>query len=339
MKLARRIEDYLLVTVVAALVWLWAESNNVASYPADGSSVSVRLRVLPSGPGQIVTHQEPNQISLRFRGSQAQVGLLRSVLQSELEVRPDGLNDATSTLSVADLIGQVESLSNLAVNVTSVEPQTLTVTVDRLEPVEASVLFEPRDVVLGGPWQADPSTVRVTVPGNKAGVLSAGRDSAAVRVIPSIDLRELPAGEEQVVTARVQLPAELQGDPNVIVEPSEIQLTVIIDKRERDARLTGVAVFVNVLPSDTALYDVRMAEDSALIQDVTVTGPIDLVDSVVAGQAQVTAVLRLSTDDLIRAADTGVVQTGTVEFSLPTGLRIIGSPRTTVSYSVRRHSE
>lgn len=333
--MTRRIQDILLVTLITALIWFYAENSNVQNYPPHGSKTVPVSVQLPSGD-LVVIQQSAQTLNMRFRGAQAEIYRLQRALADGITLRPDISDPGTHNLVLENLLPQTAPLSRVPVSLLNIEPATLQVTVDRLVQQEAGIRFEPESVELQDQaWQASPSQIDLTLP---AGALQQfdNPDNIMLRAEPLVDLGSLPTGTPQTVRARVRLPDSLSNYPDVRVQPREVELSFTIDKKEDTTTLPSVPVWVAAPPGDLNTYQVELDEDSRVLRDVTVSGPANLIKQVAERQIRVIALLRLSSDDL--AQNVGMQITETVSFDLPPQLTV-KDPTRTVRFTITQSGE
>lgn len=161
-------------------------------------------------------------------------------------------------------------------------------------------------------------------------------DSPVLHAEPLVDIKVLPAGQEQTIRGRVRVPESLETSPHVQIKPPEVQLSFIIEKREVSTTLPAVPVWVMKPPGETDHLRVQFAEDSRVLKDVKISGPAELVAKVRDKSLPVVAYIRLSLDDLVKG--TAGETTATVNFALPPGL-VAESPVSAVRFTVIKSAE
>ncbi|MDH3584937.1 MAG: hypothetical protein OER86_12065, partial [Phycisphaerae bacterium] len=145
MRFYRRISDYLAVALVTIAIWVYAEGRNVQSYsPAEDVPLSVEL----SSPTLVVTSQSTDRLKIQFKGALSEIDKLRRELPAGLVLRLDQTVPGEHTLVLSRALARAQPLDHLGVNVTSVEPSTLTIATDRLTRRSVELVFSPADVQL-----------------------------------------------------------------------------------------------------------------------------------------------------------------------------------------------
>lgn len=332
MRITRHIPDYLLVTLITVLVWLYAEGRNVQTYsPGEPVPVSVSL---VNDEDLAIMEQSPRRVSIRFQGATSELDRVRRRLPGGINLEVAVAEPGRRTFSLAELLRRAEPIAGLRVNISRVEPPSLELEVDRLLRHQLRLRFEPTDVQLvPDSVEIEPAEAELTLPESMAAELGSDLESLRLDVEVSEDLRQLPAGERQTVTGRVRLPAVLRGQQHVQVEPREVTVSFVIDKKEEQVTLPSVPVWVVAPPSELEKYRVELVEGSRVLRDVTVTGPSDLVQQVRERSLRVIALLYLSSDDL--ASGVGSEVSAPVTFDLPAALRV-EAPTQTVRFTIER---
>lgn len=325
----RKIQDYLLVSFFTVLIWLYAEGRNVQRWPSDGL-VSVPIVIHPRSPDMVVAWQSAEKVGLQFKGASSEVDRIRRRIGTGLDVPLDGAEEGEHELMLSDLLANSPAVEAAKVNLNRIEPATIKVRVEKLETRPVDVVFEPDSVKLvENSLQYAPARVKLTMPHGAWATLG---DSPLVAE-SLVDLKKLPAGQEQTVRARVRLPDSLKNAPDVAIKPSEVQLTFTIEKRELSASLPTVPVWVMMPPGEPDHFKVQLADDSRVLKDVKVSGTPELLAKVRDKTLPVIAYVRLSRDDLVKAV--GNDSTATVRFDVPPGL-VVDSATTTVRFTVTR---
>ena len=96
MNVTRKLQTYILVSLVTVLIWLYAEGQDVQRYITE---LPVRL-VVPATSGLIVVESPTDRARVEFRGASAQIRRLREIIERQggLDVRLDTLVIGKQTL-------------------------------------------------------------------------------------------------------------------------------------------------------------------------------------------------------------------------------------------------
>jgi hypothetical protein len=310
----RNFQDYLIVTLMTALIWVYAEARNVQTY-APNEPVPLTLRM--SAKDLVIVDQKTTKVSVAFKGAQAELDKLRRSLGNGFQVELDLTEPGAKSIPLADLLRESKPLNSLSVNVVRMEPQTLELTVDRIVRTQVPVSFKPKDVQLvPGSVRIDPPSMPLTAPQNKLAQLGQDPTTWSLEAQPNVDIRGLPPGVEHTVLAQVALPTVLGSDPQTTLGARQVRVTFTIDKKENSYVLPTVPVWVSAPPGDMAMYNVKLHDESRVLKDVKLTGPDEVMAKIEDKSLRVVAALRLSTDDLVAAAGKGEL-TGQAHLVLP----------------------
>ena len=308
---SRRVQDFIVVTVMTVLIWLYAEGANVQTYtPAD----TIRLDVRLNAPDLVIIGQEPQRVSISFKGAQAELAKLRQELKGTLSLTLDISEPGPKSLPLADVIRDAKPLDLVSVNVTRVEPATLELVVDRLEQREAQVVFRTNEApVQAVSVEVEPATVMITAPSSLFDRL--GNQAVTVEAQATDDLKLLPPRGEHRVKSKLVMPSALAGLHSSL-SAAEANVRFWIATAEETATLTNVPVWVSVPPQTE--YEIVLVDRS--LRDVKVTGPAEAIRNWGPDYEQaprIIAELRLGSDELAAAAAANAEQVAPVHFVVP----------------------
>ncbi|MBI1374380.1 MAG: hypothetical protein GC159_16810 [Phycisphaera sp.] len=326
------------MTLITMLIWLYAEANNLRTYPVDGM-MQVPLTIEVANPHLAVVEQSVSKINVQFRGAQREVAKLSGLQARGIHIVLErGEPTAGDDVVLEKVLPTSDPINSYSVNLTRIDPPTVRVVIEKLVRMDVPLAYKPDEVQLvADSVSISPATVALTLPSSKRSLLGDDPEKATLAVEPLVDLKSLPADVEQTVRARIKLPAGLQTDSRVRVEPPDVELKFVIDKLEDSEKLASVPVWIMAPPPALTTYDVKLHEDDVVLRDVKITGPEHIVQQVRDGKIRVIAKLRLSADDLAKAVASEPAP-APVEFDVwpqpPTGTLRIESTTTTVRYTV-----
>lgn len=333
MNIRREIPTLILVTLITLLIWLYAEGRDVQ---ATDDPISVPVRLVSTAGSDVVFRQEEMTLQATFRGASAQIDRLRRRLEGSdrpVELRIDMDSTTPETFETRQLL--VRALSQYGVNVLTVSPSKLTVSIDRLVTRPATVRFDAAEVRLLEAAVVEPMQIEITAPSRQLDVIAA--DGALVFNAKLLrPLAELDTGVEHNVRAQIELPDNLlspEVSPHVELSATEVMVTLTIIATESSVEPPSVPVWIEGPPLELNRFDITLDRDSALLKGVTITGPTDLIDQL----GPPIAYLALTGEDLDGHAGKGPV-TAEVIFHLPDGLRVDVDSRT-VTFTVTRRDE
>ncbi len=332
------IKTITLTTLVAAMVWLFAEAETLRNSSID-VVVLVQPRVgvgLGSGAAGIegeqlvvdVTGAKPPQVRevvarIEVEGAAARMDQAErelTTLPIVLTLGDPGVPASTGEHKV-DLMSALRShpqLTTLGISLQRVEPPTLSMLVDELMVRELPVR-----VVLpeGGEFEStpvvSPPRVRVRLPRRDADKLP--NDAAVELVLTRTEFDRLTPGRNESLTGlRLRSPSFLPQNGRVTLTPTVADVQIKIRSRLVEHVVARVPVAVRMLPSDMARWDVYVTPDEQFLTNVRVQGPGDVIERIRDGSLPLTATVALTSDELQRAiASKDVVFEG-----LPASVRV-----------------
>lgn len=285
------------VTIVAVLIWVFAEGESLRT-----STFSATIDIeTPTGMALRVTDPAGfgGDATLTFRGSNAALDAIRSQLDRPIQLdRAHGLPDTPGThvLELAEMLRTSEPLTESGVSIVEADPEVV-----RLEMVTLQDITLPVVAVVEGELEGvavvSPESVTISVPASLAAQLDS---SASVTARVRADrLRSVPVGISQSITGvRLEMPAPLVGQWAVgPPDPDVASVTFTLRDTTSSAVIAQLPVQIMLATTEIGQWDITI--DDPLIENVTISGPSDLVDRVINGAgAQVIAYLALSFEEL-----------------------------------------
>lgn len=320
-----------MVLVVSVLVWLYAEDANVKQYT--NYAVSIEFQQ-PTDRDMLV---EPNgaRAIISFSGSNGQFQQLQERIRDralvyQLRFNPNDPNPEV----VVDLRQIIEDqlLQELGINLTEIEPRTLTVRGEDIETVSVDIILDTRGVQVARTPELRQTEVTFTVPHSVAEKL---RDAVAYARLTEQDIARLVPGQDTPLRVAITSPAEA-GDAT----PSLDFVDVVIRQADNLARTTVErrAVLLSYPPSINPRFVIELDEVSRFVTNLVLEGPRDQIDAIrqAAGNELVWATVRLTNDEVESAADNGGTIVKNVDIITPAGVRLVSEPlRVTVRVQPR----
>jgi hypothetical protein len=296
------IKSILLASVVACLVWVWAEGESVATRP-----VTVGVLFPEDSGGPIVIRPEDptwkGVVRVRLEGTTRAVDAAANALGAPRRLLPGsrGMPTEPGSHRVIDLREAVSDLTDLkAIGnvVAEVEPRQVVVNVVRMVARELPVRVElGAEVSIDGDPVPTPAVVLVRIPESAAALL--GEGAQAVAQVDREELQRIRGDGPQTVTALVRPPASLAGLEPVLVVPDRVSVALRVKKKVETLTLPSVPVWVSLPPTEGTRWDVVVLDK--FLSDVTLSGASEDIRRVRSGEAVVKAVVELTTDDLEKA--------------------------------------
>lgn len=277
-----RIRNLIIVTLVTLLVWAFAEGESLRTDVRQ----NVRLR-LNSGPDLTASLSGSDwggEIrTLRVRGPSTAIARVLDRISNGIDLEPgrDVSGDpGETTVNLRELLEQHAIFEGTGVSIVEVEPPTLQLSIDRMISLEAQVIvpLPAGDGTYSG--QANPPVVRVSVPQRllASDAFRGYAEAPVVRARVPVDaLADItPSAPLVVSAAELAMPQDVA--PGVRIEPRSARVTVTRRVRESTKVLATVPVHVRLPAVIASTYDIQVEADSETVDEVSLTGPSELVD-------------------------------------------------------------
>ena len=328
-----------LVTVVTAIVWIFAEGEVLQT---EQVQVDVAMR---SGSSQLWlsaggSTNWSGRVRVTLEGPATAIDAIRPRLSEPIELLcgeelPDDPDDYSILLATALNLDQV--FAGTGVAVIDTQPATLDIVIDEL--VQRPAIVEAR--APGNQADATPlvETATVSIP-----MRSISRIPEPLKVVAQLSPEELarlvPGRPERVTAVPLLPPDSLLGVPGVSIEPAASDVRVTVRTQVTEKILESVFVQLREPPATRELFSIVVAEGEEVIRNVRVTGPVRLVEQIGPGGAyQPVAVLALTPEVLQRGvAEGGLLALEARIEGLPEGVSWDASDRT-VRVTVSRREQ
>jgi hypothetical protein len=327
MSIFEHVEAVVVTTLVAALVWLWAEGKDVGQY--DNQIVPVQL-VAPAGMEDELVIEPAGVIETRasFETSSAQYDqFVHEIGEGPVLVTVPPPGDATTRVEPMNLQSELEHLvfGPMHIDLDDLDPAAVEVRVDRMIELPYDVALQyPSDASLSQPPSVRPAQAQVRLPASLSD--RAGAVSFRVRLTPAM-LEPARPGEPMTVTVPLELPEALRS-PRTLLLTRSIDVTFTLAKRTATTTIDRLPVEVRQLGLALRRFNVMLADDQLFVRDIELSGSASAIEAIRSGQAVVKAGIRPTLDDLERG-----VTSLPVEFEPPPGVEVV-SPIPQVSFTV-----
>lgn len=331
MTLWQKIQNYFFVTLIAVLVWFYAESENRKDHrePVTISFVSA--------PGQnlIIAPQQLRSVTAQFKCTTGQYEMFRRIQKQgiELEIRDTpNSTEHSRPIILRDRLNTYAPLAAAGITIRETDPPATQLRVERLvtRAVPVVVPALSGDLLLANPPTVDVPTANLRVPESLVPRIADLRIEAR---LDAADLATLEENVQRTLTVPLTLPenfwkefTEVFADElprsSVTLEQNSAKVTVAIRKPTQSLALPIVPILVTAAPTELSRFTVELEPDQPVLQNITLVGPIEAIERIRKRDkgARVWAQLTLSTDDLEQAADKGV-RSAPLELIAPAGVR------------------
>jgi len=284
---------YLFVIVITMMVWFWAEANT-----KDTIDLEIKINFSPPAGSNSIISPFEEKATVTFHGS-------RSELKAAKVACSDGLTitvlttDGTPNIDLASRIAQLDAIRQTGVEITDVDPNSISLIVKTMVSVEAVVVPILNDVQISGDITVDPATVTLLIP-------SSVRDTLpeAIQVTVSLSPNELALlkhGVAHTENVGVRLPAPLDL-PDIKIEPSTVSISFTIKSNTAKTLISRVRILLAGPAEDYSYYVIELPRK--IISNVTVEADAELIDQIESGKATVFAIVRLASRDMEMSIDT-----------------------------------
>ncbi|MEO0963571.1 MAG: hypothetical protein AAFY08_00490 [Planctomycetota bacterium] len=329
MSMIEHLEAIVITTLVAALVWLWAEGKDVRRYVDE--VVPVRF-VAPAGMEETLVIEPTSVEALAtFETSSAQYDEFIDAIDDGpvlVTVPPPGEGD-TST-GPLNLQAQLEGglFGGLRIDVEELDPSAIEVRVDRVVDRAFPVaLLYPSDAALEQPPAVQPAEAVVRLPASLRP--PSNESSFRVRLTPTMFEAATP-GEPMTVTVLLDLPESLSSPHTELITRS-VEVTFTVARRTSTITIERLTVDLLQSPLVMRRYEVVLPEDQWFVRDIELSGPASAIAAIASGEATVKAQINPTLDDLERG-----LTSLPIDIETPAGVEVVSTiPQATFTATPR----
>lgn len=280
----KEIWTYLIVTLVAVLIWAWAASETRERKTIPSATV---LFIADSSAGEFVFSPPDAKPSLSVEGTKLSVQKLSDLLRRPLRLKVP-VNSPGRNIDLAEHLRMDADIAATGATIVASDPATVELALDQVERVTASVRPELPGVTPEGEVIVAPSTVSVSLPHSVRQRLP--QDFAVEAVVEKAVLDALVPGEPRTLDATLRMPERLAAGNEVRISPSKVKVTFTVRSRIRETQVDSVRVQLQHPPEEQA-FEIEV--DPKVLRNVTVLADADLSRQIEAGDVPVVAVVHL----------------------------------------------
>lgn len=319
-----RVKTFVLVSVLALLVWVFAESE---SLQADVVTVDVLIE-----SGSETRHVSmggdadwTGRVKIELRGGAANMDAVRQRLSEAVVLTaargeiPD--EPGRHQVSLRDALRRSVVFEDSGVTIVETDPGDVSVEVDRLVTVEARVRVEVPEAQLAVPAVSQPAKVTMRVPESVRARLSG--DVEVLATLPGSAVANLvPGRATPIPSVPVELPVGLRGLGGLSLVPETVSVTVTLASRRESYEYPTLPVHVAVSGVLTTGYRFELGEDQQFLTGVRVSGPADQIDRIRRGDVeQALAVVVIGPDVVSGVSEATELSLPIRLTNLPAGVR------------------
>lgn len=327
------IKTMLLVTLIAALIWIWAEGESFSS-----ATVNPRVSfVKDSADLEISPDAEwRGTVRLRLEGSNVAIKQAEQLLGTALILKPGQPGVPLTpgdrqTVNLVEVVKLLPSVRQLGITVVDVDPPDVAVNVTKFVRREIAVRPElPLEIELLGEPTVTPQRVTVRMPEQLAAKLT--ETDLAVVTVSQRDLQLTRDDATQTLKLPITLPALLQGVRGVEAQQEVVSVAFRVRKNVDTVTLASVPVWVSIPPTETSSWDIEVKD--MFLRDVVFTGPTDQIRRIRERTFVPIARVALTSDQL----EAGITSKDADIDALPAGVTFsVASPA--VGLNVKKRAE
>lgn len=293
----------LFVTLIATMVWLYAEGRTVSEVTR---RVTVRF-VAPQGQELMIAQVgssgnngasseriqrfETLEVEVTLDGAQAALSRLDDALNQAVPLQVSAREDATDQIvNLSQLLGR-DLLTPMGISINAATPEQVRLHIEPIDTVtDVPVRITDQDggplaelilESLEGPPSATPETVSVRLPRSLADAVA---ESAVIARLIAKDIESSARGQRQQ-TVPLSLPPEIDAAmaPWVTIQPdvADVSFTVSETRRRWESE-NPIPIWITAPPSVHDQYRIRLAEDTAATVSFAITGPASAIDELTA---------------------------------------------------------
>ncbi|MCR9075337.1 MAG: hypothetical protein NXI07_04790 [bacterium] len=324
-----RIRTVIIVTLIAAMLWLLAESRMVRTRTIEAQLAITSVE--PSGVLELVVRQAPGAtrtrtVELELEGSTAGIDRLIRQLQSRVELRLGREIPARPGLFVIDLRAELRRSPDLdmhGVTIKTVSPETVQIEVDELEmrefPVRVSL---PEGVQTDGAPRAEPALVRMQGPSS---VFASVENEFARVTLTQEQIDQLTPGRlDTFPGAVVQIDGIAPGTWSTTLEPAQVDVLLELKSVTQRLELDALPVQVLIAPAEIGKWRVELDDADRDLIGVMVEGPVEAIEALRTDAVRPRALVSLTFEELERGVQAAPAQI----VNLPPGCRVVSTDRT-----------
>jgi hypothetical protein len=302
----KQLSTLLIVTIVSALIWVFAEAETLRTrdqplelvFEPDPTSDRV-MDVLEGAVGIGVSGQIVRCV-VTVEGTATTLDELERLARRPLRVDPISLvtlDPGDHTIDLRTILRDQPDLRHRGYTVKRIDPPQLTISIDQLETKELRVRAAVAGDDVEGVPECKPSRARLRVPARLASTIS--NDAFAVATPEASEVsRLIPGRRETLVGVPLAMPAGAERSRHARLDPPAVEVSLTLRSRAGTTTIASVPVQIQLAPSEQPNWDIRIDVKDQFIADVKVSGPNETIRQIEEKKLAVVALLPLSFTEL-----------------------------------------
>lgn len=286
----KEIWTYLIVTLVAVLIWAWAASETREQRTISSAKVQFEVR---ADPGNWLIEPASVAPSVVVEGTKLSVQALANLLRKPINIAVP-VNVSRYSRDLAELLREQESIIATGAAIVSTEPASIDLALDQID--REPILVKPilPGVTAEGEIVAQPNVVTVSMPHSLKQRLP--QDFQVEAFMPASQLEQLERGEPQSLEVRLRMPEAFAAEPNVRISPASVRLNFTIRSRIRETKVESARVLIDSAAENLDAYTIEV--EPKLLRGLTVEADADLSRRIEAGEVPVVAIVHLRSSEV-----------------------------------------
>ena len=318
-----------LAGAIAAMIWLYAEGENLRE-----ETFSIDVRFVDPGGNKVSIDPRTRSVTVTAQAPNSTFSEVRriSVVRLEMEEKPDLETYPRQTVSLRERLAEAPAFANLGAGIIKTDPESVTVSVQRLEEVTLAVQVVRGEVDLRSAPVVEPAQVTFLAP---ASLVESIADLPCQAVIDGKTVATLspntPYTVEVPITMSPQLAAAL-GEYAIEVPLPRARVSLTLRSQEETYEHPSIPIRVAAAWTLFNEYKVDLVEQVAL-EGVVLRGPREAIEQIRGGDRKVWADIELTSKDFETP-----ITSAAVRLAAPQGV-FAERPLPNVEIKITRRSE
>jgi hypothetical protein len=310
------------VVPLTLLIWIWAEREQVATM----KDVSVPFKIVTSDD-RVATVKVPEDMNLvlELQGPQ---GRLQEVLDElrggkgtprglDIELPPSLEVNREHRPDTLTLLRNHKTFVSNGVTVLSVQPARMDISLDQVVEREAQIIAPPELKNLRATF--DPAMVKVRGP---LSLLTRATQADPAKLGRLVLHAEIPQeiartpGPHELSNVLLRKPDELNSETVTVAAPPKVRANIAVSQADKTTTIRSMPVTLDV--PDGLLEKFKSMDFRPVLQNVTVTGPPEIIDRIEAPDFEPKPKARV----VVTQQDVGEPRQKQVVYDLPPGVEV-----------------
>ncbi len=282
-----------LAGAIAAMIWLYAEGENLRE-----ETFSVDVRFVDPGGNKLAIEPRTRTVTVTAQAPNSTFSELRRINQVRLDMeeKADLETYPIQTVSLRERLADSPSFTALGAGIIKVDPESVTVSVQKFEQVTLPVQVVRGEVDLRSAPVVEPAQVTIQVPASLAASIADMPCQAVIdaRTVASFT-PNTPYTVEIPITMSPQL-VQVLGEYAIEVPLPRARVSLTLRSQEETYEHPSIPIRVSAAWTLFNEYKVDLVEQVAL-EGVILRGPREAIEQIRSGERKVWADIELTSKD------------------------------------------